>query len=165
MQILRLGFSEELTSEELPGSTPTSLTALLPSRSATTDEEKARNVLWKFFTDLSDGNYAEAAPLFGGEAIEYARDPLPGETVGDYWKSICDFLWCLPIVEITETEQVSENEFIFYTVFRHTDGTRFGIGACCGGDPAASPTVWQFPYPIRRIGGEWKVMRGPLFTP
>lgn len=165
VQILRLGFFEELYSEELPSLTPTPLTALLPCESATTDEERARNVLLKFFADLSAGNYAEAAALYGGEVNEYAREPLPGETIDAYWEYMCGFLWCLPIADITQTEQVSENEFIFHVVFMHKDGTRFQMGACCGGDPAASPPVWQFAYPVQKIDGKWKVMRGPLFTP
>jgi hypothetical protein len=78
---------------------------------------------------------------------------------------MCGFLWCLPVADITDTEQVSEDEFIFYTVFMQPDGTRFAIGACCGGDPAATPPVWQFAYPVKKIDGVWKVMREPLFTP
>jgi len=114
---------------------------------------------------LSAGNYAEAAVRFGGEVDEYLRDPLPGESVEAYWEYLCDFYWCLPVAEITDVEQVSEDEVIFYTVFMQPDGTRFEIGACCGGDPAATPPVWQFAYPVQKIDGAWNVMRPPIFTP
>ena len=60
---------------------------------------------------------------------------------------------------------MSESEYLFYVVFMQLDGTRFEIGACCGGDPAATPPVWQFAYPIQKVGEVWKVVRGPLFTP
>lgn len=167
VQVLRLGFSEALSPLPKPTQTPTPLTMLHPSESATTDEEQARNVLLTFFSNLSIQNYSEAAAHFGGEKIEYAREMMPGETLGEYWKYICStVLWCLPVVaDITDTEQVSDDEFIFYVVFVQPDGTRFEIGACCGGDPAAFPPVWQFAYPVRKIGGEWKVMRGPVFFP
>jgi hypothetical protein len=167
VEILRLGFSVELPPvEELPVLTTTRLTALLPVEPAVTDEEQARNTLLMFFDDLSTGNYAEAAPHFGGEFNEYARAQLPGETIDAYWEYVCTtVLWCLPIAEIAETERVSENEYIFHVVFVQPDGTRFVIGACCGGDPAATPPVWQFAYPVQKIDGVWKVMREPLFTP
>lgn len=166
VQILRLGFSEEPPPiTEMPVLTPTPLTILQPFKSAATDEEQARNALLAFFDNLSTGNYAEAVPRFGGDVNEYARAQMPGETIDEYWEYMCEFLWCLPVADITDTEQVSEDEFIFYTVFIQPDGTRFAIGACCGGDPAATPPVWQFAYPVKKIDGAWKVMRAPLFTP
>jgi hypothetical protein len=96
---------------------------------------------------------------------EFPRAPLPGETDAAYWENLCEILWCLPIAEVTDMEKISEDEYIFYIVFMAPDGRRFEIGACCGGDPAATPPVWQFAYPVWRVEGEWKVMRGPLFTP
>ena len=166
VQILRLGFSDELTPLALPAPTSTPLTALQPSDSATTDEEQARNALLAFFSELSAGNYEEAAAYYGGEKIEYAREQSPSEMIGEYWEYICTtVLWCIPVTEITETEQISDSEFIFSVVFTTPDGMRFEMGACCGGDPAASPPVWQFAYPVRKIDGKWKVMRGPVFTP
>jgi hypothetical protein len=166
VQIVRLGFAESLPPRpETLLATPTPLTPLSPSESSATDEEQARNVLLAFFANLSTGNYAQAAAHFGGEVSEYARAPMPGETIDAYWEYVCGFLWCLPVAEITGVEQVSENEYLFYVVFMQQDGTRFEIGACCGGDPAATPPMWQFAYPVEKIDGVWKVVRGPLFTP
>ena len=167
VQVLRLGFSAELPpTTEVLIATPTPLTALLPSESAATEEEQARDALLGFFANLSAGKYGEAAHRYGGEKIEYARDPLPGETVDEYWEYICTIVvQCLPVTAIIDAQQVSTEEFIFYVVFMHPDGTRFQMGACCGGDPAAVPPVWQFAYPVQKIDGEWKVMRGPIFTP
>jgi hypothetical protein len=167
VQLLRLGFSAELPPVNAPPIlTPTPLTALKPSKSAVTDEEQARNTLLAFFDNLSGKNYAEAVPHFGGEAGEYAREPMSGETLDAYWEYVCGtVLWCLPVADITSTEQVSENEFIFHVVFMYPDGARFEISACCGGDPAATPPVWQFAYPVQKSNGVWRVMREPLFTP
>lgn len=166
VQILRLGFSAELPPvSDIPVLTPTPLTVLQPSESAATDEEQARNALLAFFANLSTGNYAEAAIHFGGEVSEVVRAQMPGETIDAYREYLSGFLWCLPVTEISDVEQVSENEYIFYVVFMQPDGTRFEIGACCGGDPAATPPVWQFAYPVQKIDGVWKVMREPLFTP
>lgn len=167
VQMLRLGFVEALIPAVpvTPVATPTPMTPLALVEPAATEAEQARNALIGFFADLNAEKYAEAAAVFGGVTDEFLRDPLPDESVQEYWNYLCDYYWCLPVVEITETEQVSEDEYLFYTVFRWPDGTRFEIGACCGEDPAATPPVWQFAYPVQRVDGVWKVMRPPLFTP
>lgn len=166
VQILRLGFSDELPLDTKPTLTLTPLAVLQPSNVAATDEEQALNALLTFFYGLSTQNYEEAAPYFGGEKIEYAREMMPNETLAEYWEYICTtVLQCLAVSGITNAEQVADDEFIFYVVFVQPDGRRFEMGACCGGDPAASPPVWQFAYPAKRIDGMWKVMRGPIFTP
>jgi hypothetical protein len=141
------------------------LTALQPIESASTEADQAQNTLIHFFYNLSEGNYSSAVTLLDGEIDNYLRDPLPDESLEAYWEYLCTYLWCLPIAEITEVEQVSESEYLFYVVFMYPDRTRFEIGACCGGDPAATPPVWQFAYPVQKIDGVWKVTRTPLFTP
>jgi hypothetical protein len=167
VQIVRLGFTAELppvTNPPLP--TPIQLEPLLPAASPTTDEAQARNALLGFFASLSAGEYAQAAALFGGEFDEETiRPPEQGESPEAYWAELCGFHWCQPITEITSAEQVSADEYLFYVVFVHPLGGHLQIVACCGGDPAATPPVWQFAYPVRRIDGVWKVMRTPLFTP
>ena len=166
VQILRLGFSEESPLDTKPTLTPTPLAVLQPSNVAATNEEQARNALLTFFYGLSTQNYEEAATYYGGEKIEYARERMPNETLADYWAYICStVLRCLPVADITNTKQVSDDEFIFDVVFVQPDGRRFEMGACCGGDPAASPPVWQFAYPVKKINGMWQVMRRPIFTP
>ena len=63
-----------------------------------------------------------------------------------------------------EVVKVSESEYLLNAVFINFDGIRFKIGACCGGDPAATPPVWQFAYPVKKLDGVWKVMRATLYT-
>jgi hypothetical protein len=166
VQVVRLGFSGELPQKPVLGlSTPVKLMPIQAYEPGETEEEQARNTLLAFFSYLSAGEYEQAAALFGGQMDDYLRDPLPGETDAAYWEYACAFLWCLPVAEITEVEKGSRDEFIFYTVFVQPDGTRFEIGACCGGDPAAFPPVWQFAFPVKNSGGTWQIMRAPLFTP
>ena len=166
VQVVRLGFSGDLPPKPVLGlSTPVKLMPIQPNETGETEEEIARNTLLAFFSNLNAGEYEQAAALFGGQMEDFLRDPLPGETDAEYWEYACAFLWCLPVAEITEVEKVSGDEFIFHTVFVQPDGTRFEIGACCGGDPAAFPPVWQFAFPVKNSGGTWRVMRAPLFTP
>lgn len=94
-------------------------------------------------------------PFFGQE----------GESPADFWMRACQALLCLPVLNITEGEQVGENEFRFFVEFIGEDGRRFEMGACCGADPAEALPVWQFAFPVKKINGEWKVTRGPLFMP
>lgn len=164
--LVRLGFFADLPARNAPPVIqPTPLTALPVSSEGATAEELARNALLAFFTDLSAGQYENAVRYFGGTVEGSLRQRMTGEAVAEYWKYLCENLWCLPVAEITEVEHASADEYIFYTVFVQGDGTRFEIGACCGGDSAATPPVWQFAYGVRLIEGEWKVMRAPLFTP
>jgi hypothetical protein len=166
VQLVRLGFSVDLPARTMsPAFSPTPLTALPLSSETATAEGKAQNALLAFFADLHAGRYDEAVGHFGGAVDEYMRAPMTGESVAEYWQHLCEYLWCLPIAGITEVRQTSADEYIFYAVFMQDDGTRFEIGACCGGDPAANLPIWQFAYPVRLVEGEWKVMRGPLFTP
>ncbi len=142
------------------------LTPLKPAEFATGPEQQARNALVAFFDHLDRQQYSDAAALFGGEANQSGRVPQPGESLADFLQSLCTTkLFCLPVAEITDTIQVSENEYLFYVVFVNKAGTRLEGGACCGGDPAAAPTIWQFAYPVEKIDGAWKVMRLPLYFP
>lgn len=166
VQIVRLGFSSSLPPiVTTPTVTPTSLSPMQSSLPAATDEEQARNALLSFFSNLSTWNYSEAVRYFGGDISSSTRPQDPSETLDDYWNYNCKQLHCLAVAAITDIEQVSKDEYMFYTVFVNPDGSRFEIGACCGGDPAATPPIWQFAYPVKKINGVWKVMRGPLYTP
>ncbi len=165
VQILRLGFSASLAPlSTVPTVTLTPLNTLTPSGPATTGEEQARHALVAFFSNLSAGNYAEVASFFGGEE-GIMPTQASGETPDDYWSNICVQFRCLQVAEITAVQQASSNQYTFYTVFVNPDGSRFEQGTCCGGDPAAYPPVWQFAYPVQKIDGVWKVMRGPVYTP
>ena len=84
---------------------------------------------------LSEGNYAEAAALFGGEIDDYLRQPLPDETPEAYWEYLCTYLWCLPVAEITSAEQVSADKYLFYVVFVYP-----GWQAASRSAPAAAAT-------------------------
>ena len=168
VQILRLGFVDSLPPRVEPPLTPVPLTPyapLSPAEQATTAEQEARDALIEFFADLNAGNFAAAAPHFGGQIEGFACQPSTSESQDACWAQLCEVLWCLPVAEITTVQQVSADEFIFDTTFMHPNGARFEIGACCGGDPASSPPIWQFAYPVKIIDGVWKVMRPPEFTP
>jgi hypothetical protein len=72
---------------------------------------------------------------------------------------------CLPVAAITEVQQSSPDEYLFYIEFLAENGTTFVMGPCCGGSPAETPAVWQFAYPVKKVDDRWTVMRTPLFVP
>ncbi len=44
-------------------------------------------------------------------------------------------------------------------------GTLFKLGPCYGATEAEMPPVWQFPYTVKKIDGQYRVMEGPVYLP
>jgi hypothetical protein len=173
VDVLRLGFAPELAviSEPAPTVSPVPLTPLLPAwvtpPEGATDLEIARNTLLSFFTYLHEGRYAEAAPLYGGplDAVVVPDPESAGGDPGRFWEQACFLLQCLLVADIVEEEQVAPDEFRFLVEFMWDDGTLVTLGPCCGASEADMPPVWQFPYTVRVIEGQFAVMEPPLYVP
>jgi len=170
VQVIRLGFTPApppLPSVE-PTPNPTRMPPLLPTWTVmppeASDQEQARETLVAFFSLLADGQYAEGGALFGGsyEATPYGP---PGADLEAWWQTACGSMLCLPVAAITEVQQSSPDEYLFYIEFLAENGTTFVMGPCCGGSPAETPAVWQFAYPVKKVDDRWTVMRTPLFVP
>jgi hypothetical protein len=116
---------------------------------------------------LSEQDYESAAPLFGGDYGQVLGDgKQPGESEAAFWSRACSVgVMCLPVYKIDSQEKLSDDEYVFFVEFIFVDGSRFELGACCGANAAENPAVWQFRYPVKKIDGTWKVMRGPFFVP
>jgi hypothetical protein len=143
------------------------LSALLPAGSLppdASDEEHARQALLGFFALLAEGRYAQGGALFGGD---YAATPYgpPADDLGAWWQTACGSMLCLPAATISEVKQTGAEEYTYYVEFLWNDGTIYQYGPCCGGNPAETPPVWQFAYLVKKIDGEWKVLRTPLWLP
>lgn len=176
VQIVRMGFrpGEQPQTEPspVPTYTPTALTPLLPTWTVTpaeaSDLDLARHTLLAFFTLLHDGRYAEAAPLYGG-LYDVIRDNNPDIPKDDYaalWQAVCTRQsLCLSVARIVEEKAIAQDEFEFVIEFIWRDGTLFKFGPCCGATEAEMPPVWQFPYIVRKINGQFRVMEGPVYLP
>ncbi len=175
VQIVRLGFLPEgsqLVPANTPTQSPTPLIPLLPTWTVTppdaTDLELARQTLLAFFALLHEGRYAEAAPLYGGP-YDVIRDHNPDISQDDYaalWQAVCTRqTLCLSVARIVEEKPVAPDEFEFVIEFIWRDGTLFKFGPCCGASEAEMPPVWQFPYTVKKIDGQYRVMRGPVYLP
>jgi hypothetical protein len=163
-----------LTSTPSPNQThnPTLLTPLLPTWTVTpagaSDLDLARHTLLTFFTLLHDGRYPEAVPLYGG-SYDGMRDNNPVVPPDDFaalWESSCTIQRpCLLVANITEEEKVSESKFKFLVEFVWIDGTLYKRGPCCGATETETPPEWQFPYTVKIIDGQYKVMEEPVLMP
>lgn len=174
VEIVRLGFGPDRpTPPVVPP--PATTTPLTPLRSVTSqplatvpaEAVDAANALLAFFSDLERARYQAADEIYGGTFDELGG-PQPAQDGADSdatWGQICQQFLCLPIAAITNVVQSGPGSFTFDVVFTWPDGQRVEIGACCGGNPAASPPVWKFAYTVAFQNGGWKVLRGPLYLP
>jgi hypothetical protein len=174
VELIQLGFEasppEPLRLAPTPAATP--LTRLqpgaLPGEGAFPPGAlEAESALLTFFGDLSRGGFQAANGLYAGTFDEFNASP-PGADPAEveaFWTQVCQQYLCLPIAGITAAAPDGPAAFTFEVVFMWPDGQRLEIGACCGGNPAAAPPVWQFSYPVARRDGGWKVLRGPLYVP
>ena len=176
VQVVRLGFKTGELALVAPTASPTMrpplLTPVLPTWTVTptgaSDLEMARHTLLTFFTLLHDKRDAEAAALYGG-SYDDLRVQNPDVAPDDYaalWHAACGRQSpCLLVSRIVEEETVSQDEFSFVVEFVWFDGTLFKLGPCCGATEAEMPPVWQFPYTVKKVDGQFKVMEGPVYIP
>ncbi len=161
-----------LTCNTPPTTTPTPLTPLLPTWTVTpqgaSDMEIARQTLLTFFTLLHDGRYAEAVPLYGGsyDGMRNNNPLIPPDDYAALFESSCtNQRPCLLVANIVDEEKVSESEFKFLVEFVWIDGSLYKRGLCCGATETDMPPDWQFPYTVKIIDGQYKVMEEPVIMP
>ncbi len=165
---------EKETSEPMVSSTPTitSLPPLLPTWTVTpagaSELDLARHTLLTFFTLLHDGRYADAALLYGGsyEDLRVQNPDVPPDDAAALWQASCTHQTpCLLVSRIVDEKSITQGEFVFVVEFIWIDGTLFKLGPCCGATEAEMPPVWQFPYTVKKIDGQFQVMEGPVYIP
>jgi hypothetical protein len=133
------------------------------------DTEKASQALTRFFSELSNGNYAQAADLYGG-SYQILADFNPGLDADDHpalWENGCQIngLQCLTIRTITFNELLDSGEYIFTVEFNDPAGNLFVLEACCGENPITAPQ-FQFEYRVVEAGGgEFLVLDLPIYVP
>ena len=130
---------------------------------------EAYDVLVKFLTLLYTGNYAEAAPLYGGEyeSLQVFNPQIdPNDRVA-LWNRVCEnkLLQCLEIRSATFTKLVGDS-YIFQVEFSNSDGSLFVLGPCCGANETEMPPVSQFEFTVsRNAEGRFVVMNTPPYVP
>jgi hypothetical protein len=147
-----------------PASSPEVTQTTLPS---TTGE--AQDVLVDFLTRLHTKNYAEAAPLYGGEyeSLHVFNPEINSEDHVALWNWVCEnkLLQCLEVRSTTFTKRVGDS-YIFQVEFNNSDGSLFVLGPCCGANETEMPPVSQFEFTVsRNADGKFVVMNTPPYVP
>lgn len=130
---------------------------------------RAEETLTGFFQFLAEGDYRQAADLYGGDYdVLRAMNPLvPADDYESLWRAGCTVngFQCLPVLKVVEAEQVSEDEFLFTVEFAAVDGGIFVKGPCCGADESETEHRSQFEYHVIRSTGRYRVQETPIYTP
>jgi len=130
---------------------------------------EAQDVLVNFLRFLHVKNYAEAAPLYGGE-YEQLQVFNPKIDANDHvalWAWACDnqLLQCLEARSVTFQQLVGDT-YVFQVEFSNPDGNLFVLGPCCGANETEMPPVSQFEYTVsRNADHRYVVMNTPPYVP
>ena len=141
----------------------------LPSKTLS-DDQFALDILVNFLESLHNGNYAEAARLYGG-TYETMTDQNPNVDPNDYavlLQNACTLngMQCLQVKSANLDRKISDTEFIFKVGFLNDDGTLFELGPCCGDDETNFPpqTVFYLSV-IKGDNNKFVVIDTPPFAP
>ena len=146
----------------------TSLDSQEPTSMPSTMSE-AHDVLVDFLTLLHNKNYAEAAPLYGGEYEQlqvFNTEIDPADHIA-LWTWVCDnqLLQCLRVRSATFKE-LRGDSYVFQVEFSNPDGSLFVLGPCCGANETEMPPVSQFEYTVsRNAEHRYVVMNTPPYVP
>jgi hypothetical protein len=152
------------------GCTPQTISTTQPAQTSlpsTTGE--AHDTLVNFLTLLHTKNYANAAPLYGGdyEQLKVFNTEIDPTDHVALWTWACDnqLLQCFEVRSVT-FEQLVGDSYIFQVEFSSSDGSLFVLGPCCGANETEMPPVSQFEYTVtRHADGKFVVMNMPPYVP
>lgn len=134
------------------------------------DLESAQQTLILFFSLLNDGEYEQAANLYGG-MYDSLQDLNPKVNPNDHaalFKNACTVngAQCLEVRQATLLDQPSPAEFRFVVEFSNEDGSLYSRGPCCGDDNANNSAQTEFIYTVRlACTGNYQVLELPVFGP
>ena len=131
--------------------------------------DEAHDILVNFLTMLHEKQYAEAAPLYGGEyeALQVFNPEIDPADHVTLWTWACDnqLLQCLEVRSAT-FKKLSGDTYIFQVEFNNSDGSLFVRGPCCGATEEEMPSVSQFEYVVgRNAEHRYVVMTTPPYVP
>ncbi|MDK2980259.1 MAG: hypothetical protein PWQ55_606 [Chloroflexota bacterium] len=129
----------------------------------------AESTLREFFQALSDGNYAQAADLYGGSynwlrSVNASVDP---EDLPALWRAGCELngLACLPVGRVLSVQKPGESEALVVVEFLQADGEVFTLGPCCGAEESGASPQHVFEYHLHAKNGYWHIMDMPVLIP
>ena len=142
----------------------------LTSSSNLSNDQLARNTLMRFLNSLHNGEFAQAAQLYGG-VYETMMDQNPGVSPNDYvslFHNACtqNGMQCLQVNSVTLDKKISDAEYLFKVAFLQDDGTPFVLGSCCGSDDVGVPSQQAFYFTVVEMDpGKFVVLDLPPYIP
>jgi len=134
------------------------------------DSAAASQTMTDFFDLLNQGDYVQAAELYGG-SYEVLQGYNPGIDPTDraaLLQAGCEFngLMCLPLLDVTLLETINFQEFIFNVTYANPDGSRFVQGPCCGETEESMLPIDTFVVQIKcDTGHTCQVLDLPPYVP
>ena len=125
------------------------------TETANGDDQIAQRVLIEFLQCLHDGEYDQAAQLYGG-TYETMTDHNPSIDPNDHialFRNACmiNGVQCLQVKSVDLDQRRSATEFVFKVDFLNADGTLFVLGPCCGGSEVDSPSQSVFEFTVTKV--------------
>lgn len=141
-----------------------------PTAEPTPSPDAALQALQEYFQALTEGDYARAAGLYGGD-WEVLRNNNPLVDPQDYAALLengCEFngfLCSLTLRAVTSKTSLSDSRWQFIVELNNADGSTFVLGPCCGADATIMPSVRQFTYTVEQTAQGWQVLELPIYVP
>lgn len=129
----------------------------------------AQETLITYFNLLKEGEYEQAAGLYGGDYTQLT-DNNPEIDPSDHAALLeagCtrNGLQCLAVKNIANVAPLSPTDYRFTIEFQNQDGSLFALGPCCGADPEAFPPFTQFDFRVRKTDDRFVVLDLPVYVP
>lgn len=130
---------------------------------------EARDTLVDFLTLLYTKNYAEAAPLYGGEyeSLQVFNTEIDPEDRVALWAWACDnrLLQCLEVRSVA-FQELRGDTYVLQVEFSNPDGSLFVRGPCCGASETEMPPQSRFEFAVtRNAEGNFRVLNTPPYVP
>lgn len=126
-----------------------------------TDAAAAQDALTRYFSLLHEGNYAEAAKLYGGDyntLVEWNPDVDPNDHAGLFERGCTiNGLQCLPIKTVGAREDAAPGIFEFYVQFEDPSGGVFVL--------ESAPGESTFKFTVVKTEGGFFVQELPVYVP
>ena len=133
-------------------------------------ESKAKITLTDFYALLNQGDYDQAANMYGGsyELLREYNPTLDAKDKAGLLKAGCEIngFMCLEVRNINLVGDKYQHEFIFEVEFANLDGSLFILGPCCGATEESMPPKSSFTVQIVCASDEsCLVMELPPYVP
>ena len=134
------------------------------------DLQNAEQAILDFLEELNEGNYKEAAELYGGgyEIMIDHNPSLDPNNHAELIQNACAIngAQCLKVESVALDHKAAVNEYIFLVEFLNADGSLFVLGPCCGGNETDTPPRSSFAFTVVKDNeGKFLVMDMPPSMP